>query len=318
MGDLLAAFPLDVNLIQGPAEFGEIFTLLQILFFQEIFNPAGLLHHDRHRIVDFMGHAGGQLSHRGQLAGFDDLLVHHLFFLIEFRHLAHHFFRENQSGDHNGQAPHQNDQNRNPLGTTQVRKGVRGILLIDQQPVFVFQKGPDINVLLTGIHRPLQDVDPVGSSFPSLDQLIQLLIFTVLRYQGGFSLEFSFPVEDQGEAGSSDAKVFHQGIERIEIDGGSKQPVLSFVPAADTDDEMRLSPKPQKDLADVIGDFNRPLKPFGIRVIGPPQRIGSGVAHLPALFVDDPQVFEYGAVFPPKIFKHLIQKIIVGQFFKGE
>ncbi len=84
VGDLLAAFALGLNLVDGAGYFRQIFGLLELCFLQQISYPTGFLHHDGDRVVNFMGHTSGQFTHGSQLAGFNHFLVHHLFFIISF------------------------------------------------------------------------------------------------------------------------------------------------------------------------------------------------------------------------------------------
>ena len=60
-------------MLQRPVELRQVFALFEILLFQQVFNPAGLLYHDRYGIVDFMGNTGGQHSQRCQLFSLHEL-----------------------------------------------------------------------------------------------------------------------------------------------------------------------------------------------------------------------------------------------------
>jgi len=75
MGDVPAAGPLDPDLVQGPAHFGQIGGACLVVPGQDVQDPAGFLGHDGHGIVDLVGDIGGQLAYGGHLAGLDDLLV---------------------------------------------------------------------------------------------------------------------------------------------------------------------------------------------------------------------------------------------------
>ena len=91
-------------------EFIEVVTGGEFFFFEKIMDPTGLFHHDGHGVVDLMGDARSQFSHRRQLAGFNDLLVHHRFFLVGHLDAGHHFPGENPGHGNDGEAADEEDQ----------------------------------------------------------------------------------------------------------------------------------------------------------------------------------------------------------------
>jgi len=76
LGDFLAASPLGLDLLEGPAEFLEVWAFLERLFVEKILDPARLFHHDGNRVVDLVGDAAGpfrQRAHPGRVENIVDL-----------------------------------------------------------------------------------------------------------------------------------------------------------------------------------------------------------------------------------------------------
>ncbi len=94
MGDVLAAPALGLNLGKGALELREVFAFLEFSFLQQISHPSGFFNHDGDWVVDFVRHAGGELTDRRQLAGFNHLLVHEFFFFVGPGGAYHHHARQ--------------------------------------------------------------------------------------------------------------------------------------------------------------------------------------------------------------------------------
>ena len=135
---------------------------------KQIVDPAGLLNHDRHRVVDLVGDARGELADRGQPAGLDDLVGHDGSFAVGFGKPEGEAPRDkeadgeghdgdDQEGD-DGQSDHPSD----------LLQGIGRLLLVAEQPPTLFERreGEDRELDRGGSRRRRRKSGPNASRHP--------------------------------------------------------------------------------------------------------------------------------------------------------
>ena len=134
VGDLLATIALGPDLADGSVDLDQVLLRCGVVVLQEIVDPARLLDHDRHRVVDLVGDPRGEFADGGETAGFDDLVGHDGPFAIGLGKLGGEISRDKEThGEGHGCDGQQGDDGKTD-DLSHLFEGIGGLLLVAEQP----------------------------------------------------------------------------------------------------------------------------------------------------------------------------------------
>ena len=152
--------PLDADGLQGGLDFRHVLFAVRVIGFQQILNPARVLHHDGQRIVDFVGYSRSQFSNGGQLACFHHLLLHLLLVVFGLEQSLLRASGHGQRGGDDARAAQDHNGQGEQAGLGQGLQEFRFGLVKNQDAARRFERSAGIPLQFTGAIHGLKDNGP--------------------------------------------------------------------------------------------------------------------------------------------------------------
>ncbi len=138
--DFLATVALCADLADRAPDLLEVLGGAWLALTEQVVDPARLLHHDGHRVVDLVSDAGGKLADRSESPGLDDLVSHHISVVVGFCKSLGEVARYHIAHEHRGERDNDQYDDRKLLDASKLGEGVRSLLLITQEPLALFER----------------------------------------------------------------------------------------------------------------------------------------------------------------------------------